>query len=128
MSDAGTDFRQRTSVTSVTPVVRAVYEQQTRHAPPWRSQQRVADAVFGTGAKRHSTRRMKSTQPDDEACTASPVSRRWRISAKVAMLFGALGFVPGGCDFGCSAVLYYGVDPKVKTLRVGEAFAPNATA
>ena len=48
------------------------------------------------------------------------------------MLCAALAFGTVGCDAirslgGCNAVLRYSVDPPVKTLRVGEAFVPNAT-
>ncbi len=43
------------------------------------------------------------------------------------MLCGALAVGMVGCEFGCDAVLRFSVDPNVKTLRVGEAFAPNAT-
>ncbi len=71
--------------------------------------------------------RMKARQYCDKSAADDAAHPRWPIRARTWMLCGALAFGVGGCDFGFYAVLRFSVDPTVKTLRVGEAFAPRAT-
>lgn len=70
---------------------------------------------------------MKTLQSCDEGGADDAARPRWPIRVRTWMLCGTLAFGMAGCEFGCDSVLRYSVDPTVKTLRVGEAFSPNAT-
>ncbi len=70
---------------------------------------------------------MKARQYCDKSAVDNAARPRWPIRARTWMLCGALAVGMVGCEFGCDAVLRFSVDPTGKTLRVGEAFAPNAT-
>ena len=74
---------------------------------------------------------MTTTQFCNQSAAHDVVFSRWRARGRIWILSGAMATGTVGCDAlrslgGCNAVLRYSVDPKFKTLRVGEAFVPNA--